>query len=56
MLAGAGALMFAVVGTLLIVLPTIAGGVLAVAAFVTSLSLAGFALARRRRRRESDAR
>lgn len=56
MLAGAGALLFAVMGTLLIALPTITSAVLAVAAFGTSLGLAGYALARRRRRRESDAR
>lgn len=56
MVAGAGAVLFALLGTLLIALPTVTSAVLAVAAFGTSLGLAGYALARRRRRRESDAR
>jgi hypothetical protein len=39
----------------LILFPLVASAVLAVGALATSVSLAGYALARRRRRRESDA-
>jgi cardiolipin synthase len=56
MLAGAAALMLAVLAALLVVFPTVTGAVLAVVAAGSSLGFAGFALARRRRRRESDAR
>ena len=55
MLAGAAATVFTIVGVLLILLPTVTGAVLAVGLFATSLGLAGFAMARHRRRRESDA-
>jgi cardiolipin synthase A/B len=54
MLAGAAAAVLFTTGVLLIVFPVIAGAVLAVGALATSLGLAGYALARRRRRRESD--
>ena len=54
MLAGAAAAAFLVVGVLLLLLPIVTSAVLAVGALATSFSLAGFALARRRRRRESD--
>jgi hypothetical protein len=56
MLAGAAAALLFVIGTSLILFPIIASTVLAVGALATSLWLAGFALARRRRRRESDVR
>jgi len=56
MLAGAAAAVLAIGGALLIVFPTITAAVLAVGAFATSLGLAGYAVARRRRRRETDAR
>jgi cardiolipin synthase len=56
MLAGAAAAVFGVAAVLLILFPTVMSAVLAVGAFATSLGLAGYALARRRRRRESDAR
>jgi cardiolipin synthase len=56
MLAGAAAAVLFTTGLLLIVFPVIAGAVLAVGALATSLGLAGYALARRRRRRESDVR
>jgi len=54
MLAGAVAAAFLVIGALLILFPIVTSAVLAVGALATSFSLAGFALARRRRRRESD--
>jgi cardiolipin synthase len=54
MLAGAAASVLALAGTLLILFPTIAGAVLAAAAFGTALGFAGYALARRRRRRQAD--
>jgi hypothetical protein len=56
MLAGAAATVFLVVGVSLILFPLITSTVLAVGALATSLWLAGFAVARRRRRRESDVR
>jgi len=55
MLAGAAAAVLAIVSVLLILLPTVTSAVIAVGAFATSLGLAGYALARRRRRREGDA-
>jgi cardiolipin synthase len=54
MLAGVAAAAFLVVGALLILFPTVTSTVLAVGALATSFSLAGFALARRRHRRETD--
>ncbi len=54
MVAGAAASTFLVVGVLLILFPLVTSTVLAVAALATSMWLAGFAIARRRRRRESD--
>jgi cardiolipin synthase len=56
MVAGAAAAAFLVVGVMLIFFPIMTSTVLAVAALATSFWLAGFALARRRRRRESDVR
>jgi len=56
MLAGAAAAAFLVVGVLLLLLPIVTSAVLAVGALATSFSLAGFALARRRHRRETDVR
>lgn len=56
MLAGVAATAFALVGVALILFPLTAGAVLAVAALAASMTLAGYALARRRRRRDSDAR
>ena len=56
MLAGAAAVLFFVVAVLLVFFPLVTSAVLALGALATSLWLAGFALARRRRRRESDAR
>ncbi len=56
MLAGALAVGFAVIGVALILFPLVTSAILAVGALATSLSLAGYAVARRRRRRESDAR
>jgi cardiolipin synthase A/B len=56
MLAGAAAVTLLVVGVLLILFPLMTSTVLAVGALATSFWLAGFALARRRRRRESDVR
>jgi hypothetical protein len=56
MLAGAAATAFFVVGVMLILFPIITSTVLAVGALGASIWLAGFAIARRRRRRESDAR
>ena len=55
-LAGVAASAFLVVGVLLIFFPIVTSTVLAVGALATSFWLAGFALARRRRRRESDVR
>ena len=56
MLAGAAAAVFGVAAVLLLLFPTIVSAVLAVGALATSLGLAGYALARRRRSRESDVR
>lgn len=56
MLAGAAAAVFAISGLLLVLFPTVMSAFLAVGAFATSMGLAGYALARRRRRRESDVR
>src|ERR1043165_3616199 len=54
MIAGTAAVLFFIIGASLILFPIIASTVLAVGALAASLWLAGFALARRRRRRESD--
>jgi cardiolipin synthase len=54
MLAAAAASVFAIAGTLLLLFPTAAGAVLAAVAFGAALGLAGYALARRRRRRQTD--
>jgi cardiolipin synthase len=56
MLAGAAAVVFLLVGVSLVSFPVIASTVLAIGALATSLWLAGFAVARRKRRRESDVR
>ncbi|MGH7520491.1 MAG: phospholipase D-like domain-containing protein [Gemmatimonadales bacterium] len=56
MLAGAAAATFLVIGVALILFPLVASAVLAVGALATSVWLAGYAVALRRRRRESDAR
>jgi cardiolipin synthase len=56
MLAGAVALAFAVIGVALILFPLVTSAILAVGALASSISLAVYAVARRRRRRESDAR
>lgn len=56
MLAGAAAAFFFLVGVSLIFFPLVTSTVLAIATLATSAWLAGFALARRKRRRESDAR
>ena len=56
MLAGAVALAFAVIGVALILFPLTTSAILAVGALASSVSLAVYAVARRRRRRESDAR
>jgi cardiolipin synthase len=56
MLAGAAATLFLVIGVMLILFPIVTSTVLAVGALATSFWLAGFAVARRRRRRESDVR
>jgi cardiolipin synthase len=56
MLAGAAATVLAVIGLLLILFPLIMSVALAAGALATSLGFAGYALARRRRRRESDVR
>jgi len=53
-LAGVAASAFLLIGVLLIFFPIVTSTVLAVGALATSFWLAGFALARRRRRRESD--
>lgn len=54
MLVGAAAVVLLIVGVSLILFPIVASTVLAVGALATSLWLAGFAFARRRRRRETD--
>jgi hypothetical protein len=56
MLAGAAASAFFIMGVMLILFPIVTSAVLAVGALAGSLWLAGFAVARRRRRRESDVR
>jgi len=56
MVAGAAAALFFVIGVLLVLFPLITSAVIAVGALATSFGLAGYALARRRRRRDSDAR
>ena len=56
MMAGAAAVFFLLVGGSLIFFPLVASTVLAVGALAASLWLAGFAVARRRRRRETDVR
>ena len=56
MVAGAAAVAFFVVGVLLILFPLVTSAVLAVSALAASLGLAGYADARRRRRRETDVR
>ena len=55
-LAGTAAVAFLVMGVMLVLFPIVTSTVLAVGALATSFWLAGFALARRRRRRETDAR
>ena len=54
-LVGAAAAVFLIVGVSLILFPIIASTVLAVGALATSFWLAGYVVARRKRRRESDA-
>jgi len=54
MLAGAAAGVLAVAGTLLLLFPTVTGAALATVAFSAALGLAAYALARRRRRRQTD--
>jgi membrane-bound ClpP family serine protease len=54
--AGAAAVLLLIIGVALILFPLVTSTVLAIGALATSAWLAGFALARRRRRRESDAR
>ena len=56
MLAGAAAVGFAIIGVALLRFPLTTSAVLAVGALATSALLAGNAVARRRRRRESDVR
>ncbi|MFN2572158.1 MAG: phosphatidylserine/phosphatidylglycerophosphate/cardiolipin synthase family protein [Gemmatimonadales bacterium] len=56
MLAGTAATVFFLVGASLILFPIVTSVVLAVGALATSLWLAGFAVAKRRSRRESDVR
>jgi cardiolipin synthase len=56
MLAGTAAVAFLVMGVMLVLFPIVTSTVLAVGALATALWLAGIAVARRRRRRESDAR
>jgi cardiolipin synthase len=56
MLAGTAAVAFLVMGVMLVLFPIVTSTVLAVGALATSLWLAGVAVARRRRRRESDVR
>jgi len=55
MLAGAAAVLLFAVAVLLVIFPLVTSAVLALGALATSLWLAGFAVARRRRRRDSDA-
>jgi len=55
MIAGAAAIALAVVGALLLLFPTVTSVVLASGALAISLSFAGYAVARRRRHRRSDA-
>ena len=55
LLVGAAAALFLIVGVSLILFPIFASTVLAVGALATSLWLAGYLVARRKRRRESDA-
>ena len=55
MVAGAAAIALAVVGALLLLFPTVTSLVLASGALAMSLSFAGYALARRRSRRRTDA-
>jgi cardiolipin synthase len=52
--AGAAAFVFALAGTLLVLFPTAASILLAALAFGTSVALAGYAVARGRRRRQTD--
>ncbi len=54
-LVGAAAAVFLIVGVSLILFPLVASTVLAVGALATSFWLAGYVVARRKRRRESDA-
>jgi cardiolipin synthase len=54
MLAAAAAGVLTVAGTVLLLFPTVAGAVLAAVAFGAALGFAGYALARRRRRRQTD--
>jgi cardiolipin synthase len=54
MLVGAAASLFFIVGLMLILFPLVASAVLAVGAFAASLWLAGYVVARRRRRHTSD--
>lgn len=56
MLAGAAAAFFLLIGVLLVIFPLVTSTVLAVGALASSFGLAGFAFARRRRRRETDVR
>jgi cardiolipin synthase len=56
MFAGVAATVFAVAGVALILFPLVSSAILAIGALGTSLMLAGYAVARRRRRRDSDAR
>jgi cardiolipin synthase len=56
MLAGTAAVAFALVGVALILFPLVSSAVIAIGALAAAVSLAGYAGARRRRRRESDAR
>jgi len=56
MVAGTAAAAFLVIGFMLVRFPIVASTVLGVGALATSLWLAGIAFARRRRRRDSDAR
>jgi cardiolipin synthase len=56
MVAGAAAVLLFVIGILTVFFPIVMSTVLAVLALATSFWLSGFALARRRRRRESDVR
>jgi cardiolipin synthase len=55
MVAGAASIVFAVVGALLLVFPTVTSLVLASGALAMALGLASYALARRRSRRRTDA-